>query len=169
MPMLFPLLIISLAVTVSRACRHYMSRHSQYATILPPSSFFVTSAWLKHLQLVWVQTSTHCQDVTGLQPLSSLNSWCTNPVHLCAAGTVALQPKLAANHSFTQCFVRIIRADETLFVPIPALPSIPACQVEDCDTSASSSMLPVVPWADAVEPFPLPAALGQAQTWLLAA
>lgn len=78
------------------------------------------------------------------------------------------------NHRFTQYFVRIVRAGETLVVdvPVPALSSIPACliysQEEDCDTSASPSVLSVVPGADAVEPFPLPAAMDQAQTWLLA-
>lgn len=96
MPMLFPLLIISLAGLVSSACRHYMSRHLLYARIVPPGSFFVTSAWLKHLQLLW--KSSQALIARMWLAFSHCLSWtpgCTNPLHLCATGTVALQPKLA--------------------------------------------------------------------------
>lgn len=154
--MLFPLLIISLAGIVSRACRYYVSRHSQYARILPPSSFFLTSAWLKHLQLVW-KSSQGC-DWPGCDWLSA-----TVFPELLGAQTLftcvplALWPYSQSwlpNHRFTQSFVGIIRAGEIWFVPVPALPSIPASlfysRGEDCDTSASPSVLPVVPWADAV-------------------
>lgn len=96
MPMLFPLLIISLVGILLRACRHYISRHSQYARILPPSSFFVTSAWLKHLQLVWKSSQALSARVClAFSHCLFWNPGCTTPLHLCATSTVALQPKLA--------------------------------------------------------------------------
>lgn len=128
MPMLFPLLIISLAGTVSRACRHYMSRHSQYARFGPPSSFFVTSAWLKNLQLVWKSS----QALTARMCLA-FSHFFLGAQTLFTCVPPALWPSSQSwlqNYRFTQCFVRIIRACETLFVPIPALLSILASYLQ---------------------------------------
>lgn len=102
-----------------------------------PCNFSLTETFAACLK-VW--PSTHCQDVTGLQPLSFLN-WVHKPSSPVCHQHCGPTDKAGCKTTGSQCFVRIVRAGETLFVAVPAVPSIPASLVhsagEDCDASAS--------------------------------